>query len=91
MNANKKHACIVVKSCLNNEFIEPLNQYFELSNHGKNTRNNEKMIRLPRIRTEYARKAFYYIGAKLFNSLPLKARSLQNTCEFKNFVSDLFK
>ena len=41
--------------------------------------------------TEYARKAFYYMGAKLFNSLPLKARSLQNTCEFKNFVSDLFK
>ena len=46
-NANKKRACIFVKSCIDGKVIDCFKKYFVLSSHGKNTRNNTKMIRLP--------------------------------------------
>ena len=90
INANKKRASIFVKSCLENDVIEPFKNYFELSSHCRNTRNNEKIIRLPKLKTKYARKAFYFTGAKLYNSLPLEARSLCSR-NFKVFISEYYR
>ena len=89
-NANKKRACAFVKLCLDDEVMDSFKQYFVLCKHNKNTRNNAKMIRLPNIKTEYARKSFYFTGAKIYNTLPLEARSLQKS-EFSNFIKEYFK
>ena len=53
---NQKRACQFVKSCLDVDVVDPFNDYFTLPSHQKNTRNNAKMIILPRIRTENYRK-----------------------------------
>ena len=55
-NANKKRACSIVRLCLDDKCIHPFRFYFQLIEHSIRTRNSSKIIRLPMIRTEYARK-----------------------------------
>ena len=55
-NSNRKHACILVKQCLQGKTIEQFQDYFKISNHRYQTQNNAKMLKLPVIKTEYARK-----------------------------------
>jgi len=75
-SANQKQTCQFIKSCLDGDVADPFKDYFTLSSHQKNTRNNSKMTLLPKIRAEYEIKSFHFIGRKLFNELPLKRRSL---------------
>ena len=49
--------------------------YFELREHSHNTKNKIILIRLPKIRTEFGRKGFYFQGGKFYNELPLKLRN----------------
>ena len=42
------------------------------------TRNSECLIRLPCIKTEYARKSFYFMGAKRYNKLPIDFRKAES-------------
>ena len=53
------------------------------------TRNNKCLATLPRIKTEYARKGFYYIGAKVYNNLPIDIRTVENKKDVKEKL-DLF-
>ena len=89
-SANQKRACQFVKSCLDGNVIEPFKHYFTLSSHQKNTRNNDTMVLLPKIRTEYGRKSFQFTGGKRFNLIPLEGRSL-NGPEFSNFIDNYYK
>lgn len=63
--------------------------YFHAQDHEMNTRNNRKLITIPKIKTEYARKSFYFMGAKIYNTLPLEARSL-GMSDFKTFLNEHF-
>ena len=74
VNAIKRRACVLVHNVLQNNVCHALSQYFTYQEHCKNTRNNRYSVCLPQIRTEYARKGFFYMGAKTFNELPLTAR-----------------
>ena len=88
--ANQKRVCQFVKPCLDGDVIEPFKHYFTLSSHQKNTRNNAKMVLLPKIRTEYGRKSFHFTGGKLFNMLRLEGRSL-NRPDFSDFIDNHYK
>ena len=46
---------LIVKSCLCNESNEDFNNYFKLSEHKYETRNNSKSIKLPHVKLELAR------------------------------------
>ena len=46
---------------------------------------------LPRIKTEYARKSFMFMGAKVYNELPLELRKIENYNEFEKQLKDHFK
>ena len=54
----------------------------------KNTRNNAKIVLLPKIRTEYGRKSFHFTGGKLFNMLPLEGL---NRPDFSDFIDNYYK
>ena len=41
---------------------------------------------LPKIKTEYARGSFHFMGAKVYNELPLEIRQIGN---YKDFVNKL--
>eukprot|EP00794_Sanderia_malayensis_P001521 gene1521-1682_t len=89
-NAVKKGACVLVYNILQNNVCHALNQYFMCQEHCKNTRNNHCSVYLPRIRTEYARKGFYYMGAKTFNELPLSARTPDNASDFMKIMNTIY-
>ena len=42
-----------------------------------NTRNTGKVAKLPKVKLDFARSSFYFLGASIFNSLPL-CLSLRN-------------
>ena len=54
------------------------------------TRNNGYKVILPKIRLEYSRGAFYYMGAKLYNSLPLDTCKTADFNEFNKLLEENF-
>ena len=71
-------SCLLVKKCLEQEIHNPIfDEYFTMISHEKGTRNNNCMLRLPRVKLEVAKQSFYFGGAKLYNALPLVVRSVQ--------------
>ena len=57
-----------------------------------NTSKNKKCLAtLPRIKTEYVRKGFYYMGARLYNDLPVDVRTAENKNDLKEKLHLYFK
>ena len=75
-----------MRKCLIKDICEHFQNYFTLIEHKKETRNNNCTLRLPSIKKEYARKSFLYMGAKVYNELPLDIRQTET---FKEFVEKL--
>ena len=86
----KKNACCVVRKCIDDTLCSNFKDYFELFEHNFNTRNNFKMIRLPKVRLEFGRKSFYYSGAKIYNELQLNIRTAESYSEFKKLLKGHF-
>ena len=82
INANKMRACKLVRKCLVKDICDHFQNYFTLIEHEKETRNNNCTLRLPRIKKEYARKSFLYMGAKVYNELPLDVRRTETHKEY---------
>ena len=75
-NLMRKAACKLVRNIVDDKIENKFFcNYFELSEHSHNTRNKNILIRLPKIRTEFGRKGFYFQGGKFYNKLPLKLRN----------------
>ena len=74
----KKRSCILVFDILQGNVCDALKDYFVINAHGKNTRNDQHLVKLPQVKTEFARKGFYYLAGKEFNDLPLNARKIQS-------------
>ena len=79
---NQIIACKLVGKCLDSNVCSNFMSYFETHKHNTMTRNNGYKVMLPKIRLENSREAFYYMGAKLYNSLPLDTRK---TADFNDF------
>ena len=63
-----------------------LKENFVLKDHGRNTQNNGCSMVLPTIKTEYACHGFYFMGAKIFNELPLDIRRAIDFKEFEKLL-----
>ena len=82
--AIKKQACTFVRKCLDGVMNESFDDYFTRIEHKSiRTRNNSKLLKLPPVRTEYGRRSLIFMGAKLYNELPLELRSIENFDTFK--------
>ena len=75
--------CLFVRKCMEKKLCDAFNEYFEVSDHSKATRNNKSLLILPRVRLEFERKSFYFFGAKIYNELPLDIRREINYIKFK--------
>ena len=81
----QRQNCMLVKKCLQNQLNSVVfNNYFEVMNHERNTRNNNFILRLPTVKLECAKQGFYFGGAKLFNSLPLELRLEHDFVKFRS-------
>ena len=81
---------MLVHNVLQHTVCHALSKYFTYQEHCKNTRNNKYSVCLPRIKTEYARKGFFYMGAKTFNELPLTARMSDNVLAFREIMDNIY-
>ena len=88
-NANKKRACTIVRACLDNDVIELFKNYVQLIEHSIQTRHNLNLIRLPKTKTENARRRFSFTAAKEFNMLPSEARQMPGN-KFKSVLKKHF-
>ena len=80
---------MLVRKCLQQQTnIVIFNNYFEILSHTMETRNNNYLLRLPQVKLEIAKQGFYYGGAKLYNSLPLKLRMEPHFNKFKTLLTD---
>ena len=55
-----------------------------------NTRNNGKAAKLPKVKLDFARRGFYFLGASIFNSLPLSLRNINSKVLFRKALNDFY-
>ena len=59
----KKRAINMVHNVLtNNDVCENFNDYFAINYHAKNTRNRNTLLKLPRVKLEFTKRTFKYMG-----------------------------
>ena len=88
-DAIQRQNCMLVRKCLQKQTNSvTFNNYFEILSHTMETRNNNYLPRLPQVKLETAKQGFYYGGAKLYNSLPLKLRMEPHLNKFKILLID---
>ena len=67
---------------------ENFNNYFAINDHTKNTRNRNKLLKLPRVKLKFAKRSLKYTGAILYNGLPLNIRACENGPNFRKLFND---
>ena len=73
---------MVYKVLMNHNVCEDFNDYFAINYHAKNTRNRNKLLKLPRVKLEFAKRSFKYMGAILYSDLPLNIHACENDQKF---------
>ena len=84
------NACLLAFKCINNMTCDNFKSYLSLNYHEKTTRNNGKLIQVPKIRLEATRKSFYFQGARKYNKLPVYIRDTDSIVIFKNSIRTHF-
>ena len=51
---------------------------------------NQCLVKLPKIRTEYARKSFRFMGAKIYNELPVNIRKTESFKTYEQYLKQHF-
>ena len=79
----RKHTCKIVKKVITGNIYSNLKGYFEVSNHSKQTRKADFLLKVPRIKLETARSSFSYMGVKFYNNFPLNLCKVESYKEFE--------
>ena len=61
---------------------------YEFISHRYETRN-QYLLRIPKVNREAGRKLSHFVGALVFNQLPLQARKEQSFVKFKNILNNI--
>ena len=64
--------CLFVRRCTEKCSCEIFDNYFEVNAHWKNTRSNNALLKLHKVKREFERKGFYFFGAKLYRLMTYK-------------------
>ena len=83
ISRRRMHTNCLTFKCLNG--IVPLffKNYFNKRSGHYQTRSHGQDLVLQRVRTEMAKRSFYYTGAKYFNELPTSIRNSKSYVTFK--------
>ena len=89
-NCRKKRACEFVKKIVVGDIWDSLKDHLTLNNHGRVTRNNGFIATLSKVTTEYGRRSFAFMGARIFNELPLNIRKTDDIESFSAMLLQHF-
>ena len=65
--------------------------YFKAFRTIHNTRGSGTNLMLAKVRTETARKSFYFNGSKLFNDIPNEMKDLNSVMIFKTHILQFYR
>ena len=72
VNIRKQRICSFVNKVVMGKVGDPLKNYFEFLNTTVNIRNKIILLPLLKLKLEYGRRSTKYLGAKIFNDLPIE-------------------
>ena len=75
------------RSC--NFILYVILDYFMINEHNVRTRNRNILTQIPKVKLEFAKNGFFFMGARLYNSLPKDIR--ESADDFENKVNSFFK
>ena len=85
----KRKLCEQVFKCTNGNVCSNFTNYFDVMTN--NTRNCNKLIRVPLLKLECCKKSFCFAGSTEFNKLPFKIRNASTSNEFTLLFNMNFK
>ena len=65
--------------------------YFKVFRTVHNTRGSGHNLLLPKVRTETARKSFYFNGSELFNNIASEMKDSKSVVIFKTLILELYR
>ena len=76
--------------CLNNTAPDVFHDHFEKVDHQKAARANGRNLKIPKVKTESAKRGFYYSGVKIYNALPSHLKTERFYLPFKQGLKEHF-
>ena len=89
LNQKKFKADLLIFKCLQGTNFPNFAFFGERIDHNYGTRSNKTTLRIPRVRTEAAKKSWFQDPACL-NELPIDIRSLDSIVSFKHRLKEHF-
>ena len=86
LDCGKRRVCEFVQDVLLGNVKPPLNDYFTVANTKANTRNRNLFLHVPKVELEYGKRSIIFMGAKIFNDLPINIRKKYNDTNFKDLL-----
>ena len=90
VNANKIRACKLVRKCIDKDICDAIQGYFNINDHTVRTRNHQSLLKIPKIKTEFARKSFRFMGATIYNELPIQVRRIKSFIAYEQSLKQNF-
>ena len=84
------HTINLTFKCLKGSPPVLFKDYFKVFRTIHNTRGSGHNLLLPKVRTETARKSFYFNGSKLFNSIAGEVKDSKSVVIFKTRILELY-
>ena len=91
LDQKKFKADLLIFKCLQGTNVQNCACYGERVNHKCGTRRNKATLLIPRVRTEAAKKSFWFQGPACFTKLPIDIRSLDSIVAFKHKFKEHLK
>ena len=86
LDCGKRRACKFVQDVLLGNVKPPFSDYFTVANTKANTRNKNLFVHVPKVKLEYGKRSFRFMGAKIFNDLPINIRKKYKDTNFKDLL-----
>ena len=87
LDCGKRRVCEFVQDVLLLGNVKPpLNDYFTVANTKANTRNKNLFAHVPKVKLEYGKRSIRFMGAKIFNDLPINIRKKYKDTNFKDLL-----
>ena len=86
LDCGKRRVCKFIQDVLLGNVKPPVNDCFTATNTKANTRNKNLFVHVPKVKLEYGKRSIRFMGAKIFNDLPINIRKKYKDTNFKDLL-----
>ena len=87
----EKKSVLVVKKSLAGMLCDNFTGYFQYNISNKPTRSKNWLLKIPKVKLEFAKVGFFSMGVKNFNALPIEIRQTPSFLKFKEKCNEFFE